>query len=85
MEWFAQQAMDMPLDYVAIIVAHFATDTKGFELFKGSVDAFSGKCVYTGEFGGSGAWMCYENPVAYRNCNGEIIAIFQDHKHVDTV
>ena len=83
MKWFAQEALDMPPEYGAVIVAHFAPDAKDFEIFKGIVDAFSGKTTYEGVYTGAEPWQSTEIAVNYKYADGEIIAVFQGHKHED--
>lgn len=81
--WFAQEALDMPPDYSAVIVTHFAPDANDFEIFKGIVDAFSGKTVYEGTYTGVQEWQSTKIAVNYEESVGEIIAVFQGHKHED--
>lgn len=83
LDWFAKEALDMPPGYGAIIVTHFAPDAKDFELFKGIVDAFSNRSVYEGVFDGGAEWLNSSVSVNYTDCFGEIIAVFQGHRHTD--
>lgn len=83
LKWFAEEALDMPPDYGAIIVAHFAPAANDFEVFKGIVDAFSNQTVYKGEYIGAEEWQSTSIAVNYENANGEIIAVFQGHNHTN--
>lgn len=85
LDWFANEALDMPPGYGAVIVTHFASDAKDFELFKGIVDAFSNADIYEGEFHGDAEWLSSSISVNYTDCFGEIIAVFQGHRHVDAL
>ena len=81
--WFASEALDMPPDYGAIIITHFAPDAKDFEVFKGIVDAFSNRTRYEGSYVGEEDWQSTDIAVNYKYANGEIIAVFQGHNHED--
>lgn len=83
--WFASEALDMPPDYGAIIITHFAPDAKDFEVFKGIVDAFSNRTRYEGSYVGEEDWQSTDIAVNYRYANGEIIAVFQGHNHEDAL
>lgn len=83
--WFAEEALDMPPDYGAVIVTHFAPDAKDFEVFKGIVDAFSCRTTYEGSYVGTEEWQCTDIAVNYKYADGEIIAVFQGHNHEDAV
>jgi len=84
LKWFAEEALDMPQGYGAILVAHFAPAAKDFEVFKGIVDAFSNQTTYKGSYVGSEDWQSTKIAVNYENAYGEIIAVFQGHNHTDT-
>lgn len=81
--WFAGEALDMPAEYGAVIIVHFAPAAKDFEVFKGIVDAFSTRSTYEGAYAGAEEWQSTEIAVNYRYAEGEIIAVFQGHNHVD--
>ena len=85
LHWFAEEALDMPKGYGAVIVAHFAPDAKDFEIFKGIVDAFSFQTIYKGEYYGAEEWQSVNIVVNYEKAYGEIIAVFQGHEHTDAV
>lgn len=83
LRWFAEEALDMPRDYGAVIVTHFASEAEDFRLFKGIVEAFNNRDVYKGSHKGSEEWQCSQVAVNYQGAYGEIIAVFQGHKHAD--
>jgi hypothetical protein len=83
--WFASEALDMPPEYGAVIVTHFAPDAKDFEIFKGIVDAFSTRSTYSGSYLGEDDWQSADISVNYHYAEGEIIAIFQGHNHEDAI
>ncbi len=83
--WFAEEALDMPPEYGAVIVTHFAQDAKDFHVFKGIVDAFSNQTVYRGQYVGAQDWQSTHIAVNYENAYGEILAVFQGHRHTDAV
>ena len=83
LHWFAEEALDMPADYGAIIITHSASAAKDFEIFKGIVDAFSSQTTYKGKYKGVEDWQSVNIAVNYKNANGEIIAVFQGHNHTD--
>ena len=83
--WFAEKALDMPPDYGAIIITHFAPDAKDFEVFQGIVDAFSTRSTYEGAYEGAEEWQSTEIAVNYKYADGEIIAVFQGHNHEDAL
>jgi hypothetical protein len=83
--WFASEALDMPPDYGAIIITHFAPGAKDFEVFKGIVDAFSNRTRYAGSYVGEEDWQSTDIAVNYKYANGEIIAVFQGHNHEDAL
>lgn len=83
LKWFATTALDMPPNYSAVIVVHFAPGAYDFEIFKGIVDAFSAQTVYEGEYVGAEEWQNVSMAVNYENANGEIIAVFQGHNHTN--
>lgn len=85
LDWFSEEALDMPPGYGAIIITHYAPDAKDYELFKGIVDAFSNRGIYEGEYVGEAEWLSSNVSVNYEDCFGEIIAVFQGHKHIDAV
>ena len=85
LRWFAQEALDMPPEYAAVIVTHHAPSARDFDIFKGIVDAYSGKGYYEGAYAGAEEWQATQIAVDYRNAAGEIIAVFQGHLHRDTV
>lgn len=84
LNWFANEALDMPSGYGAILIAHFAPSAKDFAVFKGIVDAFNNKSLYSGSYIGVKDWQSTHMSVNYQNVNSEIIAIFQGHNHIDT-
>ena len=83
LNWFAEEALDMPTGYSAIIVTHFAPDARDFKQFKGIVDAYSRKGTYEGTYRGARAWQSSHVSVDYTNARGDIIAVFQGHHHKD--
>jgi hypothetical protein len=83
LNWFANEALDMPENYGAILIAHFAPAAKDFEVFKGIVDAFGSKSSYIGSYIGAREWQSTRIAVNYENVTGEIIAIFQGNNHID--
>ena len=83
LQWFAQEALDMPPEYGAVIVAHHAPSANDFAVFKGIVDAYSGKGYYEGAYAGAEEWQATQIAVDYQNAAGEIIAVFQGHLHQD--
>ena len=83
LSWFAEKALDMPDGYGAVIIVHSAFDAKDFNVFKGIVDAYSGKTTYVGSYEGVRDWQSSTVSVDYTNVNGEILAVFQGHKHED--
>ncbi len=83
LKWFAEEALDMPSDYSAVIISHFAADAKDFKVFKGIVEAFNNHTVYKGYYKGSEDWQSTKIAVNYQGAYGEIIAVFQGHKHSD--
>ena len=83
MEWFASEALDMPPGYGAVIITHNAPVSKDFEIFKGIVDAYSGKTYYEGTYVGAEEWQTTDITVNYKYADGEIIAVFQGHNHKD--
>ena len=83
--WFAEKALDMPPDYGAVIIVHFAPDAKDFTVFKGIVDAFSTRTTYQGSYAGEEDWQSTEIAVNYKYADGEIIAVFQGHNHEDAL
>ena len=83
--WFASEALDMPPDYGAVIVTHFAPDAKDFAVFKGIVDAFSNRTTYEGSYIGAEEWQSTEIAVNYKYADGEIVAVFQGHNHEDAL
>lgn len=85
LNWFANEALDMPEGYGAIIVAHQASNARDFYLFQGIVDAYSSKGVYEGYYRGSEDWQSIDISVKYRKAKGEIIAMFQGHIHQDVL
>lgn len=85
LQWFAEKALDMPPDYGAVIVTHFAPDAKDFAVFKGIVDAFSNRTTYEGSYIGVEEWQSTHIAVNYKYANGEILAVFQGHNHEDAV
>ena len=84
LKWFAEEALDMPPEYGAVIITHFAPDARDFHVFKGIVDAFSNQTTYAGSFKGVEDFQSTSIAVNYENAYGEIIAVFQGHMHVDT-
>lgn len=83
LHWLAEVALDMPRDYGAVIVAHFAPAALDFDIFKGIVDAFNDRTTYQGRYRGVEAWQEVTIAVDYTNVDGEIIAIFQGHNHTN--
>lgn len=83
--WFAEKALDMPPDYGAVIIVHFAPDAKDFAVFKGIVDAFSSRTTYEGSYVGVEEWQSTEIAVNYKYADGEIVAVFQGHNHEDAI
>ena len=83
LQWFAEEALDMPPEYAAIIITHYAPEAKDFNVFKGIVDAFNNQTVYRGQYIGAEEWQSTRIAVNYENAYGEIIALFQGHKHMD--
>jgi len=83
--WFASEALDMPPEYGAVIITHFAPDAKDFDVFKGIVDAFSTRTTYEGAYVGAEDWQSTEIAVNYKYADGEIIAVFQGHNHEDAL
>lgn len=83
LHWFAEEALDMPEGYGAVIVTHFSPATKDFEISKGIVDAFSSQTTYKGKYKGVEDWQSVNIAVNYENASGEIIAVFQGHNHTD--
>lgn len=81
--WFANEALNMPQGYAAVVVAHHVHETKDFEIFKGIVDAYSNHTSYEGSYIGAGVWQSSSVCVDYNNVNGEILAVFQGHNHKD--
>lgn len=81
--WFAEEALDMPPDYGAVIITHFAQAAQDFNVFQGIVKAFSNHDIYIGEYIGLEKWQSTQMAVNYQEAYGEIIAIFQGHKHED--
>ena len=81
--WFAEEALDMPPEYGAVIITHFAQDAKDFPVFKGIVDAFSTQTTYRGQYVGDQDWQSTDIAVNYEDAYGEIIAVFQGHRHMD--
>jgi len=84
LNWFANEALNMPSGYGAILIAHFAPSAKDFDVFKGIVDSFNNKSLYSGSYIGVREWQSTHISVNYQNVNSEIIAIFQGHNHIDT-
>ena len=83
LKWFASEALDMPPEYGAVIITHFAPDAKDFEVFKGIVDAYSTHSTYQGSYIGQEDWQTTEISVNYKYVEGEIVAVFQGHNHED--
>ena len=54
-----------------------------FEIFKGIVEAFNNRTVYSGNYIGEEDWQTTKISVDYENAYGEIIAFFQGHNHTD--
>jgi hypothetical protein len=85
LRWFAEKALDMPVDYGAVIITHYAPTAKDFEVFRGIVDAFSNHTSYRGSYAGQECWQSTEIAVNYKYADGEIIAVFQGHNHEDAL
>jgi hypothetical protein len=83
LEWFAAEALDMPAGYGAVIITHNASTAKDFSVFKGIVDAYSGRTTYEGSYEGEELWQSTDIAVNYRYVEGEILAVFQGHNHAD--
>lgn len=88
LKWFAEEALDMPSDYAAVIIAHHVNNVEAnknpvidYAILKGIVDAFNNKSKYSGTCYGAEEWQSTNISVNYENANGEIIAIFSGHNH----
>lgn len=78
--WFAEEALDMPSGYDAVIITHYAPSALDFEIFKGIVNAYSTKTSYQV----NNEDLQYNNiSVNYEMVDNEIIAVFQGHIHTD--
>jgi hypothetical protein len=83
LKWFAEKALDMPPDYGAVILLHFAPEAKDFDVFRGVVDAFNSRSRYEGSYVGDEDWQTTQITANYKYAEGEIIAVFQGHNHED--
>lgn len=83
LKWFAEEALDLPEGYAAVIITHSSNSAKDFELFKNIVDAYSGKTTYEGQYTGAVSWQSSSISVDYTDTKGEIVAVFQGHEHKD--
>lgn len=83
LHWFAEEALDMPKEYGAVIVVHFAPGARDFDIFKGIVEAFNDRTTYEGKYTDNEDWQKVDMAVNYTNAYGEIIAVFQGHNHMN--
>ena len=95
LDWLADEALDMPEGYSAVIAVHAppvekvnneeATYTVDYFQFQGIVDAYNNKTTYSGRCEGVEGWTKSDIDVDFTTAHGEIIAIFAGHIHQDTV
>ncbi len=85
LSWFANEALDMPKGYHAVIGTHHASSPKDYEMLKNIIEAYVNKDKYSGSYNGEQEWQSSSIEVNYSSAKGEIIAIFQGHNHLDAV
>jgi len=83
--WFAEEALNMPEGYSAIIGTHSLDSQSDIEVFKGILSAYKNKTIYTGSYTGTEEWQSSSISVDYSNAKGELIATFHGHQHKDQI
>ena len=85
LSWFAQEALNMPKGYGAVIGMHNAISPRDSAVFADIVEAYNNKewcnSIYTGEQ----EWQSSKIVENFSHAKGEIIAIFQGHNHKDYI
>lgn len=89
LDWLANEALDMPDGYGAIITSHVPpniTYTVDKVQLIGIINAFCRRTTYRGSYNvGIEGWTNNEVDVDFTDAKGEIIAMFAGHVHQDTV
>lgn len=89
LDWLADEALDMPEGYGAIITSHVpvnVTYTVDKDQLIGIINAYCNKTTYSGSYtAGIDGWTNSSVSVDFTEAKGEIIAVFTGHIHQDTV
>ena len=85
LSWFANEALNMPKGYSAIIGTHYASKPMDFEMLRNIINAYVNRTDFSGSYIGEQVWQSSYIEVDYSSAKGELIAIFQGHTHVDEV
>ena len=83
--WLANEALNLPSGYAAVINTHNVFAALDYEFFKGIVDAFENKTSFSGSYVGDEQWQSVAIDVDFKKSKGELIAVFQGHEHKDIV
>lgn len=96
LEWLANEALNMPDGYGAVIVTHVppqmvdSTDTQYYTVdcaqLCGVIDAYNNHDTFSGSYSaGVDGWSNSVINVDFTDAKGEIIAVFAGHVHCDSV
>lgn len=92
LDWLADNALNMPEGYSAIIITHvpirdgYSPYTKDYILLKGIITAYCNKTTYSGSItDGVDGWTNGIINKDFTSAQGEIIAVFSGHGHTDFV
>ncbi len=87
--WLADEALDMPEGYGAVIAAHVPPNieyTVDKAQLIGIIDAYNHKTTYVGSYSdGVDGWSNSSLSVDFTDAKGEVIAMFAGHVHGDSV
>ena len=89
LDWLANEALDMPDGYSAILTTHAppnVTYTVDKAQFIGIINAYCNKTTFSGSYTeGVNGWSNSTVNVDFSNAKGEIIAVFTGHVHGDSI
>lgn len=91
LSWLANEALDMPSGYNAVIIQHTSSDgaderyIQDRAVFNAVVNGFNNKTTVNSTYTGTYDWQSSMVTKDFADTNGEVIAVFVGHKHADTI
>ena len=89
---FLASSLDVEEDWSVCVFTHVPpllnTYTNYFrdaDIFIGILTAYANKTTYSGTYAGSYTWDAVNVSVDYTNSNGELVALFTGHRHIDEI